>query len=30
MATDLEDEALGFGLEHLAARGWDPGKHAHS
>ena len=27
MATDLEDEALVFGREHLAARGWDPGKH---
>ena len=29
MATDLEDEPLGFGREHLAARGWEPGKHAH-
>ncbi len=29
MATDLEDEPLGFGREHLAAQGWDPGKHAH-
>lgn len=30
MATDLEDEPLGFGREHLAAQGWDPGKHAHN
>jgi uncharacterized peroxidase-related enzyme len=30
MATDLEDEPLAFGAEHLAARGWEPGKHAHS
>lgn len=30
MATDLEDEPLGFGLDHLAARGWEPGKHAHT
>ena len=29
MATDLEDEPLGFGREHLTAQGWDPGKHAH-
>jgi len=29
MATDLEDEPLGFGREHLAAQGWEPGKHAH-
>ena len=29
MATDLEDQPLGFGLDHLAARGWEPGKHAH-
>jgi uncharacterized peroxidase-related enzyme len=29
MATDLEDEPLGFGREHLAAQGWNPGKHAH-
>jgi len=29
MATDLEEEALEFGREHLAAQGWDPGKHAH-
>jgi len=29
MATDLEDEPLGFGREHLATRGWEPGKHAH-
>jgi hypothetical protein len=27
MATDLEDEPLAFGTDHLAARGWDPGKH---
>ena len=29
MATDLEEEPLGFGREHLAAQGWEPGKHAH-
>jgi uncharacterized peroxidase-related enzyme len=29
IATDLEDEPLAFGADHLAARGWDPGKHAH-
>jgi uncharacterized peroxidase-related enzyme len=29
MATDLEDEPLGFGRAHLAAQGWVPGKHAH-
>ena len=28
MATDLEDEPLAFGAEHLAASGWDAGKHA--
>lgn len=28
LATDLEDEPLGFGREHLAAQGWDPGTHA--
>jgi hypothetical protein len=25
-----EDEPLGFGREHLAAQGWDPGKHAQT
>lgn len=29
VATDLEEEPLGFGREHLAAQGWEPGKHAH-
>ena len=29
MATDLEDEPLGFGRAHLAAQGWEPGKHVH-
>ena len=28
MATDLEDEPLAFGADHLAATGWEPGKHA--
>ena len=30
-ASDLaDDEPLGFGREHLAAQGWDTGKHAHN
>ena len=29
MATDLEDEPLAFGRQHLAQAGWDAGKHAH-
>lgn len=28
MATDLEEEPLQFGQAHLAAVGWEPGKHA--
>ncbi|MEM8620082.1 MAG: carboxymuconolactone decarboxylase family protein [Actinomycetota bacterium] len=28
MATDLEGEAMAFGTQHLAASGWDAGKHA--
>jgi uncharacterized peroxidase-related enzyme len=28
MATPLEDEPLAFGETHLAAHGWDVGKHA--
>ena len=28
MATPLEDEPLEFGEEHLAAHGWEAGKHA--
>ena len=27
MATELEDEPRTFGAEHLAAHGWEPGKH---
>lgn len=27
LATPLEDSPLEFGAEHLAARGWGPGKH---
>lgn len=30
MATDLEDEPLTFGQQHLAGAGWEPGKHAGS
>jgi hypothetical protein len=30
MAADFEDDPLGFGCEHLAAQGWDSGKHAHN
>lgn len=29
MATDLEDEPLAFGRQHLTDSGWDAGKHAH-
>ncbi len=28
MATDLEDEPLAFGAQHLASAGWEAGKHA--
>ena len=28
MATELEDEPLHFGSEHLEGQGWEPGKHA--
>jgi uncharacterized peroxidase-related enzyme len=27
MATELEDVPVGFASEHLAAAGWEPGKH---
>jgi hypothetical protein len=27
LATPLEDEPLEFGEKHLAAHGWDAGKH---
>jgi alkylhydroperoxidase family enzyme len=29
-ATPLEDEPLEFGEKHLAAQGWDAGKHVRS
>jgi uncharacterized peroxidase-related enzyme len=28
MATELEEEPLAFGAEHLAAHGWEAGKHS--
>lgn len=28
MATTLEAAPLAFGEEHLAERGWEPGKHS--
>jgi hypothetical protein len=28
MATELEEVPLAFGSKHLAARGWNAGKHA--
>jgi len=28
MATELEDEPLGFASQHLSSHGWDAGKHA--
>jgi len=29
-ATPLEDEPMEFGEKHLAAQGWDAGKHVRS